>query len=39
MASDDYKKSLKMGKAAYRRALSRGEYPYLPALDAILTQA
>ena len=39
MASDDYKKALKMGKAAYRRALSRGEYPYLPALDAILTQA
>ena len=23
MASDDYKKALKMGKAAYRRALSR----------------
>lgn len=39
MASEEYLKALKLGKAAYRRAVSRGEYPYLPALDSILTQA
>lgn len=39
MSSDDYKRALKLGKAAYRKALTRGEYPYLPALDAMLSQA
>ena len=36
MASDDYLRALKSGKAAYRKALSKGEYPYLPALDEIV---
>ncbi len=36
MASDEYIKALKSGKAAYRKALSQGEYPYLPALDEIV---
>lgn len=37
--SEEYKKALKMGRAAYRRAVSQGEYPYLPALDSIVTFA
>lgn len=32
---EDYIKAQKIGKASYRRALSKGEYPYLPALDEI----
>ena len=36
MASDDYSKALRSAKAAYRKALSKGEYPYLPALDEIV---
>ena len=36
MASEDYLKALKSGKTAYRKSLSRGEYPYLPALDEIV---
>ena len=36
MASEDYIKAQKSGKAAYRKAVGRGEYPYLPALDEIV---
>ena len=36
MASEDYLKALKSGKTDYRRSLSRGDYPYLPALDEIV---
>ncbi len=36
MASEDYIKALKSGKAAYRKAIAQGEYPYLPALDEIV---
>ena len=36
MAYEDYQKALKSGKAAYRRSLANGEYPYLPALDEIV---
>ncbi len=32
----EYAKALRMGQRAYRNAVSRGEYPYLPALDDIL---
>ena len=32
-----YGQALKLGEKAYRSAVSRGEYPYLPALDEILT--
>ena len=38
MASDDYIKAQKLAKNAYRRAASRGEYPYLPALDEFVSQ-
>ena len=31
-----YEQALKLGEKAYRNALSRGKYPYLPALDDIL---
>ena len=36
MVSEDYAKAQKLGKTAYRKALSKGEYPYLPALDEIV---
>ena len=36
MGSEDYTKAHRSGKAAYRRSLSKGEYPYLPALDEIV---
>ena len=36
MAAEDYIKAQKSGKAAYRKAVGRGEYPYLPALDEIV---
>ncbi len=36
MAYEEYAKALKMGERAYRNAVSRGEYPYLPALDDLL---
>lgn len=38
MASEDYYKALKSGKTAYRNAVIKGEYPYLPALDEITQQ-
>lgn len=37
MASSDYQAALKQGKRSYQNALSKGEYPYLPALDEILS--
>ena len=36
MVAEDYLKAQKLGKTAYRKALSKGEYPYLPALDEIV---
>lgn len=36
MAYEEYAKALKLGEHAYRSAVSRGEYPYLPALDELL---
>ncbi|HAB94076.1 MAG TPA: BMP family ABC transporter substrate-binding protein [Lachnospiraceae bacterium] len=33
---DDYEKARKSGEWAYRRAVFRGEYPYLPALNAMV---
>ena len=38
MASEDYTKAWKLARSAYRESVSRGEYPYLPALDEILQQ-
>ena len=36
MASEDYTRAQRSAKAAYRRAVAKGEYPYLPALDEIV---
>lgn len=36
MASEYYTKALRMAKASYRRAVSQGAYPYLPALDDMI---
>ena len=33
----EYAKALKLGQKAYRSSVLKGEYPYLPALDDILT--
>ncbi len=33
----EYEQALKMGQKAYRSAVAKGEYPYLPALDDILS--
>ena len=38
MASEDYTKAWKLARSAYRESVSRGDYPYLPALDEILQQ-
>jgi len=37
VASNDYATALKRGKRKYQSALTRGEYPYLPVLDDILS--
>lgn len=37
MATSDYVTALKLGRRSYQSALTKGEYPYLPALDDILS--
>lgn len=37
MGVQEYEQALKLGMKAYRGALAKGEYPYLPALDDILS--
>ncbi len=37
MSREDYKEALRLGMKAYRKAVSKGAYPYLPALDDILS--
>lgn len=37
MDYQEYSQALKLGEKAYRNAVAKGEYPYLPALDEILT--
>ncbi len=37
MENQEYSRALKLGEKAYRNAVTKGEYPYLPALDDILT--
>lgn len=37
MAANDYIAALKQGRKGYQSALTKGEYPYLPALDDILS--
>ena len=37
MSLQDYSKALKLGEKEYRAAVAKGEYPYLPVLDDILS--
>ena len=37
MASSEYEAALKQGRRSYRAALTKGEYPYLPVLDEIIS--
>ena len=37
MALNDYAAALKQGRRRYQTALTRGQYPYLPVLDDILS--
>ena len=37
MGNKEYEQALKLGMKAYRGALAKGTYPYLPALDDILS--
>ncbi len=37
MASNDYTAALKQGRRSYRTALTKGEYPYLPVLDEMIS--
>lgn len=39
MAYEDYFKAQKMGLKAFKASTSRGQYPYLPVLDEILSHA
>lgn len=37
MASSEYESALKQGRRSYRTALTKGEYPYLPILDEMIS--
>lgn len=37
MATTDYITALKQGRRSYQSALTKGEYPYLPVLDDLLS--
>lgn len=37
MATSDYAAALKQGRRSYRTALTKGEYPYLPVLDDMIS--
>ncbi|MDE6944697.1 MAG: BMP family ABC transporter substrate-binding protein, partial [Lachnospiraceae bacterium] len=37
MAASEYTSALRQGRRSYRAALTRGEYPYLPVLDDIMS--
>lgn len=39
MGETEYSEALKMGKKEYRSRVSKGQFPYLPVLDDILSQA
>ena len=36
---EEYQKAKRIGERAYRRAIARGQYPYLPALDDIVKES
>ncbi|MDE7246732.1 MAG: BMP family ABC transporter substrate-binding protein, partial [Lachnospiraceae bacterium] len=37
MALNEYETALKQGRRSYRNALTKGEYPYLPVLDEMIS--
>ena len=37
MAGSEYSEALRQGRRSYRTALSKGEYPYLPVLDEMIS--
>ena len=37
VATNDYTAALRQGRRSYRAALTKGEYPYLPVLDEIMS--
>ena len=37
--STHYQQALKLGKKCFRQAMAKGEYPYLPALDELLSKS
>ena len=37
MASSEYEAALKQARRSYRTALTKGEYPYLPVLDDMIS--
>ena len=37
MAGSEYSAALRQGRRSYRTALSKGEYPYLPVLDEMIS--
>ena len=38
MSTAEYEKAYRMGQKEYHYRLNRGEYPYLPVLDDLLSQ-
>ena len=39
MGETEYSESLKLGKKEYRARIAKGQFPYLPVLDEILSEA
>ena len=39
MGETEYSEALKLGKKEYRARIAKGQFPYLPVLDEILSEA
>ena len=39
MGETEYSEALKQGKKEYRARIAKGQFPYLPVLDEILSEA
>ena len=39
MGETEYSEALKLGKKEYRARIAKGQFPYLPVLDEILSDA
>ena len=39
MGETEYSEALKLGKKEYRSRIAKGQFPYLPVLDEILSEA